>query len=66
MTICPYCEEGIEHGQAVRYEVTGWERERAQGGTNALELRERTGRIAHALCVSRAKLAPPEQQELFG
>jgi len=47
-------EHELAEGATVYYEVTGYERERAQGGTNALRLRQRSGRVACQLCVDRA------------
>lgn len=63
---CSLCEEPISHDHAshlLRYEVSGWEKPRAQGGTNALEVRQRTGRVAHADCVRRMK--QPQSEGLF-
>lgn len=62
---CPFCPEPIMPGDRVRFEVIGWEKDRPQGGTNALELRERTGKVAHARCVERAKHVHPDQGELL-
>jgi len=39
-----------------RFEVAGFEHARAQGGTNHLELRQRTGVVWCATCVDAAKL----------
>jgi len=45
----------LHSSSSTRYEVTGWEHPRQQGGTNALELRERTGRFMCNACMHLAK-----------
>jgi hypothetical protein len=50
---CPVCRGPILRSEQVYYEVLGWERPRAQGGTNALRLRQRTGSQAHWRCIDR-------------
>lgn len=60
---CPFCLKPVE-GPSY-HEVLGWERDRKQGGTNALRLRERTGKQAHQWCVDRAVEGRTGQQELW-
>jgi hypothetical protein len=54
MKVCHLCKKPIESSDRVYFEVTGFERPRTQGGTNALRLREQTGRVAHVECVDKA------------
>ena len=61
---CPFCGQAVEHGQRYYAEVTGWEAVRSQGGTNALRLRIRSGRLAHWHCIDRAVHGGPGQQDL--
>lgn len=64
---CLVCGEAIEPRNArTLFEVTGFERERNQGGTNHLIARRRTGRVVcarHAEQVQRD--LPAEQVGLF-
>lgn len=53
-TACTICGEKVSPTARVYREVSGYERHRQQGGTNALKLRRVTGRVAHAGCVDRA------------
>lgn len=52
---CAICEKRIEPGQRVVVEVVGFEKRRSQGGTNALMLRQQTGREAHEVCVTASR-----------
>ena len=61
---CVYCHEPVDlRSSSTRYEVMGWEHPRQQGGTNALELRERTGRFMCSACMQRKKLFIDPRQE---
>jgi hypothetical protein len=50
---CTLCGAPIGDDGRVYHEVVGFERDRKQGGTNALRCRRRTGRVAHPFCVDR-------------
>jgi len=50
---CSLCGAPIGAREQVYHEVLGFERDRKQGGTNALRCRRRTGKIAHRFCVDR-------------
>lgn len=52
---CAGCDLVIHRGEAVAYEVVGWEKDRQGGGTNHLALRRRTGVAMHADCLERRK-----------
>jgi hypothetical protein len=65
MTRCPLCPREIKPGDDVRWEVIGWEKDRSQGGHNALELRRRTGSVAHALCVDKLKRVNAGQLDIM-
>ena len=58
---CTFCGEPVGHPPY--FEVTGWERHREQGGTNALRLREQTGRVACSACIAKKSLGVSEDQE---
>ena len=48
------------------HEVSGYAQHRSQGGTNALALRRRTGRVMCNICMMEAKAKlPPGQEGLF-
>ena len=65
--ICPFCDQLVtDHEALVRYEEVGWAKYRgAKGGTNTLYLRKRTGRVAHANCIDKAKHEVTGQTGLF-
>jgi len=68
MERCPFCAVEIkatDDRRSLRFEVIGFTRDRQKGGTNALELGRRTGTVAHALCVERAKSNPSGTQQLW-
>lgn len=52
--ICPFCAQVVAQGERAYFEAIGWEEQRKGGGTNALRLRNRTGAVAHWMCVDRA------------
>lgn len=58
---CVFCDQPVGH--APYYEVKGWEKTREQGGTNALRLREQTGRVACAACITKQAFGVSESQE---
>lgn len=61
---CHYCGRGVDpYSHETRIRVTGWERPRSAGGTNALELREPTGQYACASCIGRIKHGIDPAQE---
>jgi hypothetical protein len=51
---CSGCGKGIPRGHSRWYGITGYERPRQEGGTNAVSLRRRTGRVLCLAC--KAKL----------
>jgi hypothetical protein len=53
MISCSLCGAPIGERERVYHEVVGFERDRRQGGTNALRCRRRTGKVAHIFCVDR-------------
>lgn len=72
MTRCPFCTREVVLDrndpayEELRYEEIGWvEQRKSGGGTHALELRKRTGRIAHKRCVLKEKIVPRGQETLF-
>lgn len=63
--ICAFCGQEIATTRTAYREVVGWERNRAQGGTNALALRKPLDRWAHSSCIDKAKTVGHGQGELF-
>ena len=59
--ICKLCEKPIVSPATAYIQVTGWVRPRAQGGANAIALKEVTGELAHASCIEVAKVEIPGQ-----
>jgi hypothetical protein len=53
--ICSGCGNGPLDLRSCYHEVKGYERDRAAGGTNAVALRERTGKIMCPSCVEKLK-----------
>ena len=62
---CPFCREDVTDDDFYLHEITGWEKTRAEGGANAIRLRQRTGKKAHQLCVERAGKGLTGQQGLW-
>lgn len=61
---CTFCGVKINPDQDYR-KVTGWERHRTQGGTNAIRLREVQPVWACRWCIDRqSRGVPPAQQSL--
>ena len=68
VAMCAICGRGIADAWSgnVYFRVTGWERDRDAGGTNALRARERTGEVAHRECVDlEARGVVPGQSSLL-
>lgn len=64
MIRCVECGEEVNpRSRSSCREVRGWEKLRAQGGANAIRLREETGRWAHGWCVDVMALGVGSQQE---
>lgn len=62
----PTCRREIPKGETVWHEVIGYEKERAQGGTNALKFRQRTGTVICDHCrLRREHGGSTGQGELF-
>lgn len=57
---CVICGQRVRPGEPVYRQVVGFVRPRRQGGTNALRLREATGRVAHAACVRNGEVRGQE------
>lgn len=58
MILCDLCknpDDPINPNGRVYRRVTGWERQRDAGGTNALALRQPQDVYAHVKCVDQAK-----------
>lgn len=53
MTTCVLCGKEIPSLANAYRRVTGFERQRHQGGTNAIRLRELSDEWAHAFCIDR-------------
>lgn len=54
--VCKVCGQTVEDPRELWREVVGWERpSRGAGGRSgsSLSLRERTGEVAHAACITR-------------
>jgi len=62
MIKCALCDAPIGDSR-IYHEVVGFERDRKQGGTNALRVRRRTGRVAHFFCVDREEQKTSALQE---
>ena len=63
---CPFCFNPVNPEDPYSWQkVTGWERRRAQGGTNAIALRAPLQEWAHPACVSLAKDGHLGQPTLF-
>lgn len=67
MTECSLCGKPVSRqSPGVWRQVTGWTRRRKAGGTNAVALRQETGRLAHAACVDAVKDGrSPHQIQMF-
>ena len=60
---CEKCGRVVVDPQTPAFPVTGWEVLRAQGGANAIRLRERVpNRVRHATCLPNM---PDDQSTLF-
>ena len=57
---CVSCGGRVEHVEL--YEIVGFEHERAQGGTNHVIARKRTGRVVGDCCAHRVKQGVPIEQ----
>lgn len=63
---CALCDKVMDLARPHYHEETGWVKPRRHGGTNALSLRQLTGRFAHWECVDLAKLkVSPAQERLI-
>lgn len=62
---CQHCQEAIPPDQLERCwrRVSGWEKHREKGGTNALALREVHDLWMHASCMVLAKRGIPAGQQ---
>lgn len=60
---CLECGEPVRPGGRVLHEVTGFEAERTQGGTNHVIARRRTGRVVGGCCAERVRSGVPRTQE---
>jgi hypothetical protein len=60
---CVACGEPIEHVEL--FEVTGFERERRQGGANQIIARRRTGRVVGSCCARKVQAGTAEQGVLL-
>jgi len=65
IALCILCGGPVTGHQQVEFQVVGFERPRAQGGTNALRLRRRTGNVAHRDCVDKEARGLTGQEPLF-
>jgi hypothetical protein len=62
---CLVCGTTIVSTSRALYEITGYEREREQGGTNHVIARERTGRMVGPCCAERVRLGVDAGQQSF-
>jgi len=53
--VCVLCWKPLLVGDDIGHQVTGFEFERRQGGTNVIHLRRRTGNLAHRRCIEDGK-----------
>jgi len=65
IALCILCGGPVTEHQQVEFQVVGFERPRAQGGTNALRLRRRTGNVAHRDCVDKEARGLTGQEPLW-
>lgn len=59
---CMVCGEHVLSARGALYEIRGFERARAQGGTNHVVARERTGRVVGDCCAGRVQRGEPVGQ----
>jgi hypothetical protein len=61
---CIRCGTEIVTTRGIAYEVTGFEVDREQGGTNHVLFRQRTGKVMCQRCVTleKAHIHPAQQQ----
>lgn len=64
--ICQDCGHGPLDLRGCWHEITGYEKDRAQGGTNAVAERKRTGSILCDSCMHKRKLGIASGQGTFG
>ena len=64
MTSCELCGKPISESDEhyAYHRVSGWERGRKAGGTNAIRCRERDGAMAHERCVDKDAAGVPANQ----
>jgi hypothetical protein len=60
--MCVFCRDVVILNQPHYWEETGFVKGRSAGGTNALALRQRTGRVAHLSCVDLRRAGYDPQQ----
>ena len=65
VTLCVLCDKPITNMRGTHRRVTGFEKSRLQGGTNAVRLRRQLDEYAHDICVDRAAAGVDPRQELF-
>jgi hypothetical protein len=66
LLVCVFCGEPITSVRTSFRKVTGWERHRDAGGTNALALREPTDEWACWACVDRQRHGVAPMQQVIG
>jgi hypothetical protein len=67
LAYCHFCGESLDADRPGVYQyVEGWERRRAQGGTNAVRLPKRLTRYACHSCIEIRVHGLEGQSELFG
>jgi hypothetical protein len=65
-THCTFCGATLDADAPGTYQwVSGWERRRKQGGTNALRLAERQGKWACPACIDERVNVGAHQSGLF-
>jgi hypothetical protein len=62
---CKVCGKPVATFSQALHEVVGYERDRAQGGTNHIIARHRTGRIVGSCCAGRVQRGVVEQETLL-
>jgi hypothetical protein len=60
---CAVCGAPVRTSARALFEIVGYERGRAQGGTNHVIARSRTGRIVGSCCAERVQRGEPTGQE---
>lgn len=64
MLTCCDCGQEIETTRGAAWQISGFEMDRAEGGTNHVLWRKRTGEVMCATCVTTRKYGKPDPNQL--